>query len=151
MQRLISYEKLKMDVFCCASICRWDGRVWYWEKCEKKIIELFQFYIDMRKLVNLLQEEFNALQTGRSRVRFPMVSLEFFIDIILSVALWLYDSASNRNEYQESFLGGKGGRCLGLTTLPLSCADCLKTWEPRPPGALVLMVIARGIETIRIV
>jgi len=29
-----------------------------------------------------------ALQTGRSRVRFPMVSLEFFIDIILLAALW---------------------------------------------------------------
>jgi hypothetical protein len=26
--------------------------------------------------------------TGRSRVRFPMVSLEFFTDIIVSVALW---------------------------------------------------------------
>jgi hypothetical protein len=31
-----------------------------------------------------------ALQTGRSRDRFPMVSLEFFIDIILSAALWLW-------------------------------------------------------------
>ena len=29
-----------------------------------------------------------ALQTGRSRVRFPMVTLEFFIDIILPAALW---------------------------------------------------------------
>jgi hypothetical protein len=29
-----------------------------------------------------------ALQAGTSRVRFPMVSLEFFIDIIVSVALW---------------------------------------------------------------
>jgi hypothetical protein len=29
-----------------------------------------------------------ALQAGKSRVRFPMVSVEFFIDIILSVALW---------------------------------------------------------------
>ena len=28
-----------------------------------------------------------ALQAGRSRVRFPMVSLEFFIDIILPAAL----------------------------------------------------------------
>ena len=36
------------------------------------------------------------------------------------------DSASNRNEFQEYFLGGKGGRCLGLTTLPPSCADCLE-------------------------
>jgi hypothetical protein len=35
--------------------------------------------------------------------RFPMVSLEFFIDIILPVALW----PSNRNEYQEYFLGVK--------------------------------------------
>ena len=25
---------------------------------------------------------------------------------------------------------GKGGRCLGLTTLPPSCADCLEIWEP---------------------
>jgi hypothetical protein len=29
-----------------------------------------------------------ALQAGMSQVRFPMVSLEFFIDIIVSVALW---------------------------------------------------------------
>jgi hypothetical protein len=29
-----------------------------------------------------------ALQTGRSRDRFPMVSLEFFIEIILPTALW---------------------------------------------------------------
>jgi hypothetical protein len=36
------------------------------------------------------------------------------------------DSASNRNEYQEYFLGGKSGRCLRLTTLPPSCADCLQ-------------------------
>jgi len=26
-------------------------------------------------------------------------------------------------------MGGKGGRCVGLTTLPLSCADCLEIWE----------------------
>ena len=29
-----------------------------------------------------------ALQVGRSRVRFPVVSLEFFIDIILPASLW---------------------------------------------------------------
>ena len=44
--------------------------------------------------------------------------------------------ASNRNEYQEYFLGGKGGRCVGLTTLPPSCADCLEFWDPQPPGTL---------------
>jgi hypothetical protein len=31
---------------------------------------------------------------------------------------------------------GKGGRCVGLTTLPLSCADCLKIWQPQPSGTL---------------
>jgi len=49
------------------------------------------------------------------------------------------DSASNRNEYQEYFLGGgggKGGRCVGLTTLPPSSADCLEICEPHPPGTI---------------
>jgi hypothetical protein len=32
------------------------------------------------------------------------------------------DSASNRNECQEYFLGGKGSRCVKLTILILSCA-----------------------------
>ena len=46
------------------------------------------------------------------------------------------DSASNRNEYQEYFLGGKGDQCIGLTTFPPSCADCLEIWEPQPRGTL---------------
>jgi hypothetical protein len=29
-----------------------------------------------------------ALHAGRSRIRFPMVPLEFFIDVILPAALW---------------------------------------------------------------
>jgi len=32
--------------------------------------------------------------------------------------------------------GGKGGRCVGLTTLPPPCADCLEIWEPQRPGNL---------------
>jgi hypothetical protein len=54
------------------------------------------------------------------RVRFPMVLLEFFIDIILGST-------------QEYFLGGKGGQCVRLTTLPPSWAKCLEIWEPQPP------------------
>jgi hypothetical protein len=47
-----------------------------------------------------------------------------------------FDSASNRNEYQESFLGGEYGRCVGLTILPPSCADFLEipgasSWNPK--------------------
>ena len=33
-------------------------------------------------------------------------------------------------------MGGKSGRCVGLTTLPPSYADCLEIWEPQPPGTL---------------
>jgi hypothetical protein len=34
------------------------------------------------------------------------------------------------------FPGGKGGRSVGMTTLPPSCADCHEIWEPQPPGTL---------------
>jgi hypothetical protein len=46
------------------------------------------------------------------------------------------DSASNRNKYQKYnyFLGGKSGRCMSLTILPPSYADCLEIWEPQPVG-----------------
>ena len=32
--------------------------------------------------------------------------------------------------------GSKGGRCVGLTTLPALCDDCLAICEPQPPGIL---------------
>jgi hypothetical protein len=61
----------------------------------------------------------------------------FFISLILPAALCLaVDSASNRNEYQKYFLRGKGGRCVGLTTLQSSCADCLEIWKPQHPRTL---------------
>jgi len=59
-----------------------------------------------------------------TRIRFPMGSLENFH--------WLdpsgpgFDSRSNWNEYQVYFLGGKGGQCVRVTTLPPSCADYLE-------------------------
>jgi hypothetical protein len=31
---------------------------------------------------------------------------------------------------------GKGGRCIELTTLLPSCADCLEIWDLQPPGIL---------------
>jgi hypothetical protein len=67
----------------------------------------------------------------------PYGSLEIFHWLIP----WLHnrlgvDSAFDRNEYQEYFLGGKGGRYVGLTNLPHSCDECLKVWEPQVPGTL---------------
>jgi len=44
------------------------------------------------------------------------------------------DSISHINEYQDYFQGGKSGRCVGLTNLPLSGADCLEIWAPQHPS-----------------
>ena len=46
------------------------------------------------------------------------------------------DSASDRHEYQEYFLGSRDSRCVWLMTLPLSCANCHEIWEFHPPGTL---------------
>ena len=68
-----------------------------------------------------------ALQARRSQIRFPMLSLKVFSDIILPATLSPgVDSVSNRNENPKCFLRGKGVRWVGLTTLPLSHADCLE-------------------------
>jgi len=59
------------------------------------------------------------------------MSVEFFVDITFQQHCAPgVNSASNRNEYQEYFLGSKGGRCLGVTTLPLSYV------EPQLPETL---------------
>ena len=42
------------------------------------------------------------------------------------------DSAFSRNE----LLGCKVGRCVGLISLPPSCADRLEIWVPHPSGPL---------------
>jgi hypothetical protein len=31
-------------------------------------------------------------------------------------------------------VGGTDSWCIGLTTVPPSCADYLEIWEPQPPG-----------------
>ena len=38
--------------------------------------------------------------------------------------------------FMEYFLGGKGGRRVGLTILSRLPAECHEIWEPRPPGTL---------------
>jgi hypothetical protein len=68
-----------------------------------------------------------ALQAGMSRVRFPKGLLEFWIENHFGhIRGHGIDSASSRNEYHGYHLGGKGDRCLGLTTSPFSCADCVE-------------------------
>jgi hypothetical protein len=42
----------------------------------------------------------------------------------------------NSNEYQGYFLGVKGGRCIGLRTLPPPGAECLEIGDRQPTGTL---------------
>jgi len=53
------------------------------------------------------------------------------------------DSASNRNEYQEYFLGGKVSQCVGLTILLPSCAQCPEIWEH--PTSWKLLGLSRTV------
>jgi len=58
-----------------------------------------------------------------------LVSMEFFFSFRSHYVPGV-DSACNRNGYQEYFLRGKEGRCVGLTTLPPLFLEIL---EPQPP------------------
>jgi len=51
--------------------------------------------------------------------------------------LWPWGRLSHSG-VQGIYSGGKGGRCVELTTLPSSCADCLEIWEPQPPCTLTV-------------
>jgi len=49
---------------------------------------------------------------------------------------WNFSLTQPVTDYQEYFLGGKGSRCIGFSTLSPSSADSLEIWEPQPPGTL---------------
>ena len=69
---------------------------------------------------------------------FPMLSLEFIIDIILPAVLWPPGLTQPLTETstRNIFWGGKGGRFVGLIILPSSFANCHDIWKPHPPGNL---------------
>jgi hypothetical protein len=68
------------------------------------------------------------LQIGRSLVRSQMVLLEFLIDINPSDRTMALGSTQPLTEMvPEEYPGGKCGRCVGLTTLPPSCAVVTKS------------------------
>jgi hypothetical protein len=76
-----------------------------------------------------------------SRVRLPMGSLGFFIDLIFTAAVrpWGQISLQQKWVLGLSHWGeaGEVGLCVGLTTLPPSSADCLEilgastSWSPK--------------------
>ena len=107
LQCMTQHIKPTIMTQCCTKRCRLalTFSLWYWT------VILY----------------FTTIQTGRSRVRFPIMSLEFFSDILL-VALWPWGQISLWQKWVPGvFPGGKGGRCIRLTTLPPSCAVVLKS------------------------
>ena len=65
---------------------------WLWDRSICSYCDWYHFFLYIPLTLSLTRGSAvgwgTALQAGRSRVRFLMVSLEFFIDIILPAALW---------------------------------------------------------------
>ena len=83
------------------------------------------------------------LRAASQKVDFHSGQWNCFTDVVLLVCGPGFDSASNRNEYKESSLGGKDSQCIGPTALQPTCADCLESggastsWSP--------LVLARSV------
>ena len=60
-----------------------------------------------------------------------------------TMAVGLTQALTERSTMNISW--DKGDRCVGLTTLPPTCADCLKIWDLHPPGTLGPIQAFNGI------
>jgi hypothetical protein len=89
---------------------------------------MFQHIVHMHSLIH-------CAASRKVAGSMPMMSLEYLIDNPSgrSVAL---GSTQPPKEIRGLLLEDKSGRCVGLITLPPSCADCLEICELQPPGAL---------------
>jgi len=66
----------------------------------------------------------------------PLAEIIIIIIIIIIIFIYCNWVVTRWQWVPGIFPGGKGGRCVGLTTLPPSCADCLEIWEHQLPGTL---------------
>jgi hypothetical protein len=124
LRDLLSVE-LSLVAFCqLLAVCSY----------QKQILKFCLLWRGTLMVVQLV-EALRYMSEGRgfdSRYCHCNISLTYFSGRTMALGL----TQPNTNEHQEYFLGGKGGRCVGLTTLPLTFADCLEIWEPHLPGTL---------------
>ena len=106
--------------------------VCYSKKCDRNWRkEMSQAYLG-REATNKIKRTDHEAIWGSSRVAVTLWALRPGDQIIASGKSFRphngprVHSASSRNEYQGNPLGGKGVRCVGLKTLPHSCAECLE-------------------------
>ena len=86
--KLLLITKEATPIVCCRLSCRWKN-----VKCSHlglPVLPKAHCWIQgtLWMLCRGAVDWDTALQTGRSRVRFAMLSLEFFVDVILQAALW---------------------------------------------------------------
>jgi len=76
-----SWERAVLSIYSCHKLINANLQPYY-SRSFNVYLSSFVVYLRTLSLWG------TALQVGRSRVRFPMVSLQFFIDRILPAALW---------------------------------------------------------------
>jgi hypothetical protein len=81
--------------------CTYVMQIFLFSICGTVIAPCTHIYIGIPTLVG----SNTMVQDGRSRIRIPLRSLDLSIDLIKQHYGPGVDSASNRNEYQESFWG----------------------------------------------
>jgi hypothetical protein len=79
-----------------------------------------------------------TLLFGRSRDRFPVMSLDFS----MAYSFRPYhrpgiDSAPSESEYHENFLGVKAAGAWDWQPHHLHVPNVMEIWEPKPPGTLL--------------
>jgi len=78
-----------------------------------------------------------VLPIGRSLFRFQMASLEFFIDIILPIALWPWESTQPLTEMSTRIISlGYNQLVLKADSSTTILGHCHAIWEPKLPGTL---------------